>query len=58
MDNINTEIILISLVEAKICTLWDKSLDVYKDKTLKELAWKEVCSILNEDFPVLEQKER
>lgn len=56
MDDINIEI-LISLVEAR-STLWDKSLDKYKDKTLKESAWREICTILNEDFLVLEQKER
>jgi len=56
MDDINTEH-LVSLVEARP-VLWNKSLDVYKNKTLKESAWREICSILNENFPVLEQEER
>lgn len=56
MDDINTDM-LISLVEARP-TLWDKTLDIYKDKTSKESAWREICTILNEDFPELDQKER
>lgn len=56
MDHINTDM-LISLVEARPA-LWDKTLDIYKDKTSKESAWREICTILNEDFPELDQKER
>jgi len=56
MDDINTDM-LISLVEARPA-LWDKTLDLYKDKTSKESAWREICTILNEDFPELDQKER
>lgn len=48
---------LISLVEARPA-LWNKTLDIYKDKTSKESAWREICTILNEDFPELDQKER
>jgi hypothetical protein len=56
MDDINTDM-LISLVEARPA-LWDKTLDIYKDKISKESAWREICTILNEDFPALDQKER
>ena len=56
MDDINTDM-LISLVEARPA-LWDKTLYLYEDKTSKELAWREICTILNEDFPELDQKER
>jgi len=55
MDNINTEF-LISLVIRP--AVWGKTLNIYKDKTIKEKAWIEICSILNENFPVLEQNER
>ena len=55
MDDINTEMLL-SLVEARPA-LWDKTLDIYKDKTLKESAWREILTIFNEDFPALDQKE-
>jgi hypothetical protein len=56
MDDINTDI-FISLVKARPA-LWDKILDIYKDKTSKELAWREICTILNENFLALDQKER
>ncbi|KAL4126358.1 hypothetical protein QTP88_010580 [Uroleucon formosanum] len=56
MDDISIEM-LISLVEARPA-LWDKTLDSYKDKTSKESAWREICTILNEDFQALDQKER
>lgn len=55
MDDINTEI-LISLVE-KRPVIWDKTLNIYNDKTIKEKAWLGTCSILNVTFPVLEQRE-
>jgi len=56
MDDINTEM-LISLVEARPA-LWNKTLDSYKDKTSKESAWREICTILNENFQALDKKER
>jgi hypothetical protein len=37
MDDINTDM-LISLIEARPA-LWDKTLDIYKDKVSKESAW-------------------
>ncbi|KAL4153714.1 hypothetical protein QTP88_001547 [Uroleucon formosanum] len=37
---------IISLVEAKPA-LWGKTLDIYKDKTSKESAWREICTVLN-----------
>lgn len=45
MNDINTDMI-ISLVEAKPA-LWGKTLDIYKDKTSKESAWREICTVLN-----------
>ncbi|CAH2011653.1 unnamed protein product [Acanthoscelides obtectus] len=56
MEKINTEL-LISLVEARPA-LWDKTLDTYKDKNLKSSAWREICSLLKENFEDMEQKER
>ncbi|XP_069359086.1 uncharacterized protein [Maniola hyperantus] len=49
--------ILISLIE-KRPVLWDKTLNIYKDKVAKAAAWREICVILMEDFEKLEQEER
>jgi len=56
IEKIDTEL-LISLVEERP-VIWDKTLDLYKDKNLKESAWKEICVILNTDFEELEQNQR
>jgi hypothetical protein len=56
MEEINTEL-LITLVEERPA-IWDKTLDCYKDKKLKESAWREKCVILKENFEELEQKQR
>ncbi|PSN44807.1 hypothetical protein C0J52_25711 [Blattella germanica] len=48
MEDINTEL-LITLVKERPA-IWDKTLDLYKDKKLKELSWREICVKLNEDF--------
>jgi len=50
MDDMNTEF-LISLVEERPA-VWDKTLNIYKGKTIKEKAWTDICSILNENLPV------
>lgn len=44
--------LLISLVRDRP-VLWDKSLDEYKSRAETLAAWREVCSILNEDFEYL-----
>lgn len=49
--------LLISLVEARPA-IWDKSLDLYKDKTNRTSAWREICSILNPDFEEMVQKKK
>jgi hypothetical protein len=56
MEEINTEL-LITLVEERPA-IRDKTLDCYKDKKLKESAWREICVILKENFEELEQKQR
>jgi len=56
MEKIDTEL-LISLIEERP-VIWDKTLDSYKNKNLKESAWKEISIILNRDFKELEQKQR
>lgn len=56
MDAINTEL-LISLVEDRP-VIWDKTLEIYKDKNSKASAWREICVILKEDFEGMDQKER
>lgn len=56
MDEISTELLII-LVEERPA-IWDKTLDSYKDKKLKESAWREICVTLKENFEELEQKQR
>lgn len=56
-DKIIDREVLISTVEERP-VLWDKFLDIYKDKSAKTAAWREICLILNENFEEMEQKER
>ena len=44
--------LLISLLEARP-VLWDKTVDIYKDRTERKKAWREVCIRLQEDFEAL-----
>ncbi|XP_063859983.1 uncharacterized protein LOC135100722 [Scylla paramamosain] len=43
---------LISLVEERP-VLWDRSQEGYKSRTCTSQAWREICSLLNEDFQKL-----
>ncbi|XP_052745834.1 uncharacterized protein LOC128199633 [Bicyclus anynana] len=54
--NINVEN-LISLVQNRP-VLWDKTLEIYKDKNLRTAGWREICINLNEDFEEMEEKNR
>lgn len=56
MDDIDAEI-LITLVEARP-VLWDKSLDVYKDRIATKNGWREVCLAIKEDFDLMEEKDK
>ncbi|XP_049855137.1 hexamerin-like [Schistocerca gregaria] len=56
MDEINTQQ-LIALVEQRP-VIWDKTLYAYKDRKLKDAAWREVCAALRQDFEQLGQKQR
>ncbi|GBP87147.1 hypothetical protein EVAR_102330_1 [Eumeta japonica] len=38
--------------------VWNKTLEIYKDKIAKAAAWREISDNLNEDFEAMEQKER
>lgn len=40
---------MISLVEQRPA-IWDKRLDSYKDKNVKEALWWEIYNLLKEDF--------
>lgn len=56
MEVIDSEV-LISLVESKV-VLWDKTLDIYKDRNATRKAWGEVCLALKPDFGSLGDKEK
>lgn len=46
---------LISLVEAKP-VIWDKTLDIYKDRNETKKAWIEIFKEMNNEFENLEDK--
>ncbi|XP_044757563.1 uncharacterized protein LOC123315776 [Coccinella septempunctata] len=48
---------LISLVEQRPA-LWNKFLDIYKDKTARTEAWREICMILNTNFEGMKEEEK
>lgn len=54
--NIDVEL-LISLVQNRP-VIWDKTLEIYKDKNLRTAGWREICLILKEDFEEMEEKKR
>lgn len=56
MEGIDAEV-LISLVEAKP-VLWDKTLDVYKDRNATRKAWEEVCLAINPEFENISETEK
>lgn len=49
--------ILISLIEAKP-VLWDKTLDIYKDRIATKNAWGDVCLALKPDFESISDTEK
>lgn len=49
--------LLISMVEQR-SVLWDRTLDIYKDKNLTLSAWKEICATVKEDFESLNEYEK
>lgn len=49
--------LLISLVEARP-VLWDKSLDIFKDRDATRNAWREVRLEIRKDFDELEDAEK
>lgn len=56
MVDVDSEL-LITLVQARP-VLWDKTLDIYKDRNATRNAWREVCLELKPDFDVIEDKEK
>lgn len=55
-NNISPEV-LIPLVEQR-SVIWDKTLDIHKDKGLKLAAWREICCVFDPQFEALGEKER
>lgn len=49
--------ILISLIQERP-VLWDKTLDIYKDRDATRNAWREVCVEIRSDFDVLDERQR
>ena len=58
MDNFEINIeLLITHVESRP-VLWDKTLDIYKDRNQTKKAWKEVCKKLKSNFEELSDTEK
>lgn len=55
-EDIDSEI-LISLVQERP-VLWDKTLEIYKDRNATRNAWKEIYIELHNDFDNFEDKEK
>lgn len=49
--------ILISLIREKP-VLWDKTLEIFKDRNATKNAWHEVCLEFRSDFDQLKEKDR
>lgn len=46
----------VELLITAVCNrpaLWDKSLDIYKDRNEVAKSWMEVCRVIKEDFEAL-----
>lgn len=54
--DINLEV-LITLVEERP-VLWDKTTEEYKDKRRTFAAWREICTIMKDDFETLPENEK
>ncbi|KAJ8720592.1 hypothetical protein PYW08_006057 [Mythimna loreyi] len=55
-QQINREVLIAAIKDRPV--LWNKFLEIYKDKTAKTAAWREICIILKEDFEEMDQKDR
>jgi len=55
-NNIDNEI-LISLAHLRP-VLWDKTLDIYKDRNATRSAWDEVCREVNKEYEEMENKRK
>ena len=56
MCDIDTDVLISSVKVRPV--LWDKTLDIYKDRNANRRAWREVCLEVNQDFEELEDKEK
>lgn len=58
MDNfeINIELLIMHVESRPV--LWDKTLDIYKDRNQTKKAWKEVCKKLKINFEELSDTEK
>ena len=57
MSEIIDNEILISLIQERP-VLWDKTLEIFKDRNATRNAWHEVCLGFRSDFDQLEKRER
>jgi len=47
-ESVNLELLITMIEERPV--IWDKTLDIYKDRNLTRNAWKEICLAFVEDF--------
>lgn len=55
-QQINREVLIAAIKDRPV--LWNTFLEIYKDKTAKTAAWREIYIILKEDFEEMDQKDR
>jgi hypothetical protein len=48
---------LVSFIEERPA-LWERTLEIYKDKNLSLEAWREICKIVHPDFESLDERKR
>ncbi|KAL0858760.1 hypothetical protein ABMA27_011233 [Loxostege sticticalis] len=53
---INIETLLALIKERPV--IWDKTLEIYKSKPLRETAWQEICQMLNGDYEEMDENQR
>jgi len=48
IESLNLELLMTTIEERPV--IWDKTLDIYKDRNLTRNAWKVICLAFVEDF--------
>lgn len=55
-ESVNLELLITMIEERPV--IWDKTLEMYKDRNLTRSAWKEICLAFVEDFDDKSDKQK